>query len=165
MKMRDTRFGARQILLECTNTVAFPGHNFWEGSVKSGTGIPQLWIDGRNKPLPRLIYTHLVGEIPEKHRVYNLCGIKRCLTPSHLIVKRIEVTPKVERTPLANPNPNIPEIPRARRVSSFSEPKYLVSNSAYWGVADLSLETLKSAMPLLRTPDETGIYATYPVRV
>lgn len=61
----------------------------WTRSVQTA-GYGQILVEGRRWLAHRLIYTLLVGEIPEGMVVDHVCRTRRCVNPAHLQVVTVK---------------------------------------------------------------------------
>lgn len=58
----------------------------WMGAMsqKPGGNYPYMKVDGRSRPVTRVVYEQCVGVIPPKHEVHHVCHVTECVNPSHL---------------------------------------------------------------------------------
>jgi hypothetical protein len=55
----------------------------WQRSLE-WTGYGRSYYEGKQWKVHRLVYTLLVGDIPEKLDLDHLCRVRHCVNPSHL---------------------------------------------------------------------------------
>lgn len=55
----------------------------WVGT-RNGQGFPQMWDGQRNVSVHRLVWAHVVGQIPKGFRIRHRCRQAGCVRPSHL---------------------------------------------------------------------------------
>lgn len=55
----------------------------WTGG-KNQFGYPQVWWENTSRKAHRIIYTELVGPIPDGMTLDHLCRIRACVNPAHL---------------------------------------------------------------------------------
>jgi len=64
-------------------SVQSPGCWVWEGAKNPG-GYGMVKVDGRGQLVHRLVWTGLVGAIPEGLVIDHLCRVVACVNPDHL---------------------------------------------------------------------------------
>lgn len=83
--LKDTNVD-RELLLERILRKAEPAENgclLWQGAKAPGNyGLVQ--IEGRTRPVHRVTYELVVGEIPEGKMLLHACDTPNCIEPSHL---------------------------------------------------------------------------------
>jgi hypothetical protein len=58
----------------------------WWGAMSDELrGYPSIWVDGRSRPVHRLMYVYEVGTIRPGREIHHLCRNRRCVNPDHLI--------------------------------------------------------------------------------
>lgn len=55
----------------------------WTGRIQTG-GYGQMTIKGKHVLVHRVLYTELVGPIPEGMDLHHACETKACVRPSHM---------------------------------------------------------------------------------
>jgi hypothetical protein len=64
------------------NVERTPDHWLWKGSTSGGYG--SISIKGKKTMAHRYSYEEVYGPIPDGLHIDHLCGITRCVKPSHL---------------------------------------------------------------------------------
>lgn len=71
----------------------------WTGT-RSRKGYGQIrWIDNKYAPAHRLVYTLLVGPIPDGLQIDHLCRVRHCVNPAHL--EAVTSAVNTARSPIA----------------------------------------------------------------
>lgn len=64
-------------------SVSEDGHWLWQGYI-SPKGYGKINFEGANRMAHRVVYTLLVGDIPENLQIDHVCRVRHCVCPAHL---------------------------------------------------------------------------------
>lgn len=56
---------------------------WWTGAI-GASGYPHIKVDGKKQRAHRIAYELFAGPVPDGFDVDHLCGVRKCVNPSHL---------------------------------------------------------------------------------
>jgi hypothetical protein len=98
----------------------------WKGNCNP-EGYGSQWWEGRNQKAHRVIYTLLVGPIPEGAQLDHLCRVRNCVNPDHVEPVTHAVNQSRKKAKWAKPKDTTPSKEAQRKAAGLCKKGHVLA--------------------------------------